>query len=40
MVVKTKVVCAKCGADWKGPGSPARCPVCNEVSFGIAVKVH
>lgn len=34
---KTKLVCGKCGADWKDAGSPAVCPICHEDSFLIAV---
>ena len=33
----TKVVCAKCKADWTRAGNPARCPACEQVSFGIVV---
>jgi len=36
--IKTKLVCAKCRADWKRNSNPAICPVCQESSFGIAVK--
>jgi len=36
--VKTKLVCGKCGADWKGSGSPAVCPVCKQGSFAISVE--
>jgi len=32
-------VCAKCKKPWKGPGSPARCPNCGEVSFAIAIQI-
>ena len=34
-----KVVCAKCKADWRSASNPGRCPVCEQVSFGIAVPV-
>ena len=33
----TKVVCVKCKADWTRAGNPARCPACEQVSFGIVV---
>ncbi len=32
-------VCAKCKKPWKGPGSPARCPDCGQVSFAIAIQI-
>jgi len=34
----TKVVCAKCGADWRGPGSPGYCPDCGERSYALVVE--
>jgi uncharacterized Zn finger protein (UPF0148 family) len=30
-------VCAKCKKPWEMSSSPAICPVCNQVSFAIAV---
>ncbi len=30
-------VCAKCKKPWKMSSSPAICPLCNQVSFAIAV---
>ena len=37
-ITKTKLVCARCRADWRGPGSPARCPDCGEISYAISVE--
>ena len=34
---RTKLVCAKCKADWISTTNPARCPACEQVSFGIVV---
>jgi len=31
-------VCAQCKQPWKGPGSPARCLDCGQVSFAIAIQ--
>ncbi len=37
---RTKLVCAKCGADWPASlGSPAICPACGQDSFAITVEV-
>ncbi len=33
----TSCVCAKCQKPWRKSNSPAVCPVCNQVSFAIAV---
>ena len=33
----TRCVCAKCQKPWRKSNSPALCPVCNQVSFAIAV---
>ena len=30
-------VCAKCKKPWEMSSSPAICPVCNQVSFAIAI---
>jgi len=35
----TKIVCARCGADWHLKGNPGRCPDCHEISYGISVKL-
>ena len=37
--MKTKLVCLKCGEDWKGVHSPAICPDCGQASAPIAVEV-
>jgi len=36
--VTIKLVCIKCGAEWKGSGSPAICPVCEQESAAIVVE--
>jgi hypothetical protein len=36
--MKKKLICIKCGVDWKGAGSPATCPECKESSAAIVVE--
>lgn len=36
-MAETKLVCIKCGKDWRGSGSPAICPDCEQASCPIAV---
>ncbi len=38
--IKTKLVCAKCGAEWNRDSNPSICPECKEGSFGISIKAN
>jgi hypothetical protein len=37
-IVKTRMVCARCRRPWRGEGSPAYCPDCNQLSYPVAIE--